>query len=264
MANIRFRKNSDYVSGQKIKFLGGTGQISAKNIISGGGGGDPGVAGLMNWLKADAGVILSGPDVMTWEDQSGNARHWTASGAGFYLTPNVQNGLPVIGTEYTSICFTTPNFINDGDPAEVFVVLRSLNDARLGWSHFGKSLTNFVPQGRYTFSGQIRETFGLNEVSHNVSVYAGDTAYAIYNVSADGSTHTIRADYPDFGGAPGLVTLSTTSMSATAWRPSEFVLFGHNLSRWWGTIGEMLIYDHVLTDPDRTTVYNYLQSRWAV
>lgn len=37
MANIRFRKNSSYVSGQKIKFLGGAGQISTKNIGGGGG-----------------------------------------------------------------------------------------------------------------------------------------------------------------------------------------------------------------------------------
>lgn len=38
MANIRFRKNSNYVSGQKIKFFGGTGQISMKPNTPGGGG----------------------------------------------------------------------------------------------------------------------------------------------------------------------------------------------------------------------------------
>jgi hypothetical protein len=39
----------------------------------GGGGGAPVVAGLVNWVKADAGITKDGGDVVSvWADQSGN------------------------------------------------------------------------------------------------------------------------------------------------------------------------------------------------
>ena len=262
MANIRFRKNSSYVSGQKIKFLGGTGQISTKNIGGGGsGGGDPGVTGLMTWLKADTGVVYSGPDITTWQDQSGNGRDWTANSAGFIVETNIQNGLPVMtAPQYTNLNFSTPTFLANGDPAEVFVVVKSVDNGQsAGWSQFGSSTST-----RYTFFNQIRETFGYSTYD-GVTKYDGSAGFSIYNVSVQAGELIMRADYPDGGSEPGLVILRTNNVIAsTTWRASTFLLFKTGFTPWWGSIGELLVYDHVLTDPDRTAVYNYLQGRWSV
>ena len=259
MANIRFRKNSSYVSGQKIKFLGGTGQISTKNI--GGGGGNPGVTGLMTWLKADTGVVYSGGDITTWQDQSGNGRDWTANSAGFIVETNIQNGLPVMtAPQYTNLKFSTPTFLADGDPAEVFVVVKPVDNQRAtGWSQFGSSAST-----RYTFFNQIRETFGYNTYT-GVTKYDGSLGFSIYNVSVQAGELIMRADYPDGGSEPGLVVLRThNAIVSTTWKSGTFLLFMTGITPWWGSIGELLVYDHILTDPDRTAVYNYLQGRWSV
>ena len=266
MANIKFRKNSNYTAGQRIKLSGGAGGMSIRTVVaesSGGGGGDPGVAGLLTWLKADAGVVYSGEDIISWEDQSGNDRHWTVSVelGGFVLESEAQNGLPVItAPPFTNQSFSTPTFLSDGSPAEVFVVVKSYDDQRaVGWGQFGTSTST-----RYTFFNQVRETFGYSTYT-GFTKYDGSAGFSIYNVSAEPGELIIRADYPDGGSEPGLVVLKVLdALATTTWKSGTFLLFKSGLTPWWGSIGELLVYDRVLTSEDRTTVYNYLQSRWAV
>lgn len=167
--------------------------------------------------------------------------------------------------QFANLDFSTAAFLVDGDPAEVFIVLKVLNNSNaVGWGQFGKSASS-----RYTTSNVIREGFAYNTSNYSaVTKYDGSAAFAIYNVSAETGSHIMRADYPDGGAEPGLVTIRTTSLvtpsGSTEWRVGTFLLFKQGVTPWWGSIGEVLVYDHVLTDPDRTTVYNYLQGRWAV
>ena len=281
-------------SGGSIKFSGTGGRMIAGTAPfggaggggagGGGAGGGPGVAGLMNWLKADAGVVSMGGNITSWEDQSGNSRHWSAAGTAITLQSNVQNGKPVLnyadGAAAGSYFSTTP-FLSDGQSAEIFIVLK-VNK----WNQFTSYGQFGTANGKFIKGIDVYETFGAaGEITCNFGNWANETdnpldgtSFIIHNVSVqNGGNMIIRPTYRNpldntlyvlgAGGGPQLTNANLadwTDDSSTRWDGSSFKLFASYNGAWYGRIGEVMIYDHVLTGGDRTTVYNYLQGRWNI
>jgi hypothetical protein len=81
-------------------------------------------ANLALWLKADSGVTLSGSDVSTWADQSGNGKDATASGTArpTYQSSGI-NGMPAISFNGTTNRMTGSQVLTTA-PATVFAVVQ--------------------------------------------------------------------------------------------------------------------------------------------
>lgn len=241
--------------------------------------------GLINWVKADAGVAFDPvhtTEVMTWSDQSGNGTNWQIKSAidpiarpKIYVVNNAQNGLPALqsyknlagslqwsrtGSPQSSY-MTQPAFISGSTAAEVFVVLKSnksAGDVNYAWGGFGSEsyLLNHYPYGY-----NIYESFGLpnGQRTPGYSVSGSSvTNFGIYNVSvASGSNnHVVRLN----GSVIGTWTASSVSWNSTFYLFSG--IFDQAGYQWEGEIGEMLIYSRVLSSAERSIVHNYLKGRW--
>jgi len=77
---------------QTIRKVGGGAPFSPANL-----------SGLSLWLKADAGVSLSGSDVTTWADQSGNGRHANSVDADPTYNSSDLNGKPTISLSSVAV-----------------------------------------------------------------------------------------------------------------------------------------------------------------
>ena len=198
------------------------------------------------WLKADAlpvGVFHG------WRDQSGNNNS--------AIPPNAAARPEVVvdaATNLAAVRFNAvqqlglANFMSGAAAGEAFVVLKAASSApsavrglwRLGYSN----------SSRYpNTNGTLNEDFGSN-AGRSLGVPAADIAqWHVYNVSAAAGEWVARVN----GVQQHRATSNTVSWNATP-------LFGHNGSYGFdGDIAEVLIFDKVLTDAERTTVGRYLR-----
>jgi hypothetical protein len=224
-------------------------------------------SGLALWLKADVGVSTDGSGVTTWADQSGNGRDWTRSGTtgtAPSLVTNVQNGLPVVrqtaGPDASNVCLTRAAFFSGNVPGELMTVIRSVNNlnyAPFGWN-FNSSSGN---SEHYTYGpGTWYENWGANARPSAGVPSAVYLNFNIMNVSAGTGTN-------NYVGRIGGTTYITSTISSNAWDSPNWALFARDAAcsfSWQGDIGEILVYDHVLSASERAAVYTYLQARWAV
>jgi hypothetical protein len=222
----------------------------------------PPLAGLAQWNKADVGVTVDGSNnVLSWADQSGNGRNWGVGSGSVQWVSNAQNGLPVVRAAGTSNYLTTAAYFTGAQEAEVFVVIKSNKpdtDVNYAWGGFGNDggVINHYPW----YASTIYETFGHASRQGGIAVANnGDAtrAYGIYNVSAGtgASNYVLRLNGTELGAVSG----------SPAWHASTFYLFSYWFNQnfqWLGDIGELLVYDHVLSSTDRNAVYAYLKQRW--
>lgn len=226
----------------------------------------PVVSGLQHWIKSDAGVTVDGSNnVVTWADQSGNGNNWAQNAGTVQLISNAQNGLPVVrsGTAGSPNNLSTSAFIFGTQEAEVFVIIKAntiSSDTNYAWSGFGNDGSLLNHYG-YTGGTEIYEVFG-NSIRQgpNTVPNSGNAlrAYGIYNVSSGTGANNY------------ILRLNGTQIDIArtgnpAWHNTTFWLFAgifNQSFQFQGDIGEVIIYDHVLTSGDRTSIYNYLQNRW--
>jgi hypothetical protein len=232
--------------------------------FKGGGGPAPPLVGVALWLKADAGVTVNSSNTVTvWADQSGHANNFTqpAGLTGTSLTQvlNAQNGLPVLRQDVSGgTCLSSAPFFTGSQSAEVMAVVKSnTSSINYAWANFEWSTTN--ASVHFTYGGTWYESWGQNarppnDVGLPLSAY---TNYNILNVVADPSAWTTRIAGSTYH-SPRTVTI--------AWA-TDFSLFARDSSCafvWAGDIGEILIWDHVLSTLERSQAYTYLQTRWSV
>ncbi|RMG39225.1 MAG: hypothetical protein D6732_04395, partial [Methanobacteriota archaeon] len=89
----------------------------------GGVGNTDGTTTLKLWLKADAGVTLSGSNVSDWADQSGNANDATQSNAADQplFVSSSMNGQPAL--QFSDDIMSGTNILASDNQATVFVVV---------------------------------------------------------------------------------------------------------------------------------------------
>ena len=201
------------------------------------------ITGLQAWYDAADGSTFSyssGTVVSQWNDKSGNGRHLTQAVVADQPNRNVTlNGLPA--------CYFNSDFMTSASftlPQPVTVFLASL------WHAY----PYMVP-------------FGSPGVGLHVLSYSGPTAGKAY-MSAITDTNT-DLDYADI---PHTWAFQFNGASSTAYRDgvqgsvinpgSLGIVDGMRLSGY-NHIGEVLVYNRILSATERKWVERYLKAKWA-
>jgi chitodextrinase len=214
-------------------------------------------AGLRLWLRADAGVqadAVSG--VATWTDQSGRSKHAEQANPSTRpkLVNNAANGQPVVRFNGSGSFLNVPAYMNGATAGDLFVVVKvpsfatrddglwMLGGADGTWSQFDGS-TRILTED---FGRTYRTAVGAPVVPM--------TNYVVYNVSAQTDDWRVRLN----GRTQSVETTNTVQFGTT-------VYLGRNAydNFFQGDIAEVIAYDRVLADSERSALNVYLSAKYT-
>ena len=213
---------------------------------------DPIQSGLLLHLRADAGVVAdSSGNVSEWLDQSPNGNIATLSQPGLQpvLTANQSGGAPALafGSTNGAPTLSLPyNLMQNASAGEIVALVRigsNPNQFNNLWAFgegFGSSYINTVHY----------EDFGTPDLNSVVENPAEVAQYYIYDtsISSDG-TSVYR-----YNGNPRWIRTNL---------PVQFNQYP-TLGGLVGDIAEVMVYNRVLTDAERTTLNTYLQGKYSL
>jgi len=198
------------------------------------------IAGLTGWWKADALALADGDPIVTWTDSCStphDATNATSSKRPTFKTA-IQNGLPVARFDGVDDYLKTGAF-TVSQPITVFTVLSGgsaswFGSTRLYW-------TNGLP-GIQMYAGTVLNLTGPNTTAFRQvsSVFNGASSQSWVNAASLGSGDA------GSGGSSGVLIGS-----------------GDEVSVWSGDIGEILMYNSVLSTTNRQAVEGYLKAKWG-
>ncbi len=221
------------------------------------------------WLKASVGVSLDTVSRVTnWADQSGTTNAAAQSGAGArpYLISSTELGgrstVAFYGSNYLG--FLTPSFMASLSRAEVYVLIRSqLSAPASAQSHWFFADGNEAEIRYPNSSDEIYDGFGSRQV-HRVGAPSQTlTNYHLYNVSTQPLEWAARVN--------GLLQYSTTNFTV-AFPPgtAPYVPYlgvtlsgGAPATGFKGEMAEVLIFNRVLTEPERDSVGSYFGAKYG-
>lgn len=244
--------------------------------ITGGGGGGGATSppsGMKLWLKADAGVSLSGSGVTTWADQSGNGFDVSQANPSNYpvFHSSVINALPAIefgAAGGQQVLQRAAALLPASSARDIFIVYQLINN-------FGAAAVAFGSGGSAGFACNYESLGGspryvwVQNIAGGADAYYGDgTNQAgvshIGRWTTDGvGTLSFALDFSDVG------ALSFDGSFIPDAGSAGFTVGGLNPSavtdrQWIGYIAEVLVYDHTLSPSDLLTVNQYLQGRYGI
>ena len=207
-------------------------------------------ANLALWLKADSGVTLSGSDVTTWADQSGNGKDATASGT---ARPTYQsggiNGMPAISFNGTTNRMTGSQVLTT-HPATVFAVVQFSVGQEIGsiFQQSGFALYRGFNSGS---SLEFRIFNGVNLTSSNT--IPNGTAVLLEGIANGASSFLFSNGVQRASGDAGTSAISGSyELASNSGSPRTMV------------IAEILVYSTNLGTGDRQLVENYLNEKYAI
>jgi hypothetical protein len=229
------------------------------------GGGVPiPTAGLVLWLKADAGVTAAGALVTEWRDQSGNNHHATQAQAA--AQPSVASqwraGKPAIRFDGAQDFFGLPpmRFGDFSQGVSLFVVADTTGSSNcMPFIQFSNGdeaddVTFYRdPNGGLTY--EVEDTFAVcqNPVFPLLTplaaavVQAASGAATVYVGNQSCTTETIDP--------PASVTRNNVSIGRAPYP---------ECSTFAGNIAELLVYRRAVSDLERSSISSYLAARWAL
>jgi hypothetical protein len=214
------------------------------------------IAGLLSWLKADAGTlqtsggstaVADGDPVGEWQDQSGSGNHFAqATGAARpTLKLAIQNGRSVARLDGTDDSMTLTLAVPQ--PFTVAMAIRCTN-ANNGYALDGATLNRTL----ISFpNGTTVRFFAGNIVDATV---ADSTVFSTLVALFDGASSVLRWNDAETAG-----NVSTGSNNGGFTLGSG----GDGTQPFTGDVGEVLIYDSALSPADRASVADYLKDRWG-
>jgi len=251
---------------QTIRKVGGGAQFSPGNL-----------SGLSLWLKADAGVSLSGSDVTTWADQSGNGRHANSVDADPTYNSSDLNGKPTISLSSVAVgdnqslsidgnpmgaSGTTAFVVNYVDPSVFPVngVGGNPNGALLG--NFGSAENG--SHWPYASGGvaSVYDAFATDTRKDNLGLPTGITNWNIYSVYSQNNDWKIFCNGTEF-----YFDNANVYSNAIANDTSLYIGMQNNSGSdqiFKGKVAEVVVYNRVLTTPERQQVEAYLNTKYAI
>ena len=221
------------------------------------------LTGVRLWLSPDT-LPAAGSPIGTWLDQS--ASHNDASQSipsnQPTIVPGAMNGQPVVRFDGTSSYLNLPFLMNGANAGDLFVVLRGSTTAnRCLVSGFGSNSLTYYPASS---PGQLSDSFGSTGSAHLFGAGSADLTQAhLYNVSTAANYWAASLD----GNLLASTLTNTVDFSngtgalIGAYRDPGF--FYNPDSNFRGDIAEVIAYDHVLSQAERTAVGRYLNQRYA-
>lgn len=232
-------------------------------------------AGLLLWLRA---TDLGGVDntaVSSWPDQSGNGNNATGTGDSG-ATPVLKTGQSTadgvavyVDSTSSHRHFVFGNFLSSLTAAEVFVVVKAVNDPppqgagndvnNGGFWKFGSG-TGSSSAAHYPYQdGSIYDGWGSTTRKTVGNPTPALTSWHIYNISTAAGAWEARLDG---------VSLFSTATNAVGWRSAPILGMSerNNLDDQLGQFyfAELMIFNQVLSTTDRATQLNYLADRHGI
>jgi hypothetical protein len=205
------------------------------------------------WLRGDvdSSIIRSGTNITSWEDQSGNARHYTA-----YANPQyIANGSPLGDLPAISLVQTSNNYfegpaLTQAQPITIFAVWRP-------------DLDNV---GRYRFhhSGASNRCDLYCSAASQARMYSPSAGPILATPLGEWIVTKAQFDGADSEGRVGLATpttgdAGTNGLSSTALRLSGPAGIGSTM-----TVVEYVVFFGVLSVGDEANVLDELSTAWSV
>jgi len=223
------------------------------------------LADLAIWLKADVGVIVSGSNVTSWEDQSGNGNDATTQDGSPLLESNVINGLPAISFGSDSY-MTAPSVVSGANPRTMFVVYYTDNETGVSNTICGENALSGAAGSRY-FCIQARNDF-LNS-SPYLACYANDLSgpeYVnnIWNIAMadyDGTTARLFNNSTLENSEEKTLDTAGDVFSIAAFYDLAFEEYGEKFG---GKIAEIVVYNSTLSEANRNKIFNYFNLRYEI
>ena len=230
------------------------------------------IAGLLYWFKTNSLGLTNGSTVPQLTDYSGNNRHFVAKTSGTVGTysTNQINGLPAIkfihdgsGSTATNTQYNGPSFLTSSQ-GEIFMVIKSpadpsTNNLKNTYGYFGPDdgSSSHYP---FTGAGDVYEAFGTSsrKLIPTANTPSSLTNWSLYNVSSRANEWIARLN--------GSSIFSTTSNSVS-WRSAPIlggtggIAYGAGFD---GYIAEIILYNTVLSEPDRLKVRTYIANKYGI
>ena len=211
------------------------------------------ITGCSLWLdgadQTAEGMTLSGANVTSWKDKSGNGRHLSATSAYPTITSGglLFNGaIPNVLSNATA--FTAVNGINS------FVVFNSTVAAtrqRVFMYVYTGQKIGYVADTNFntTYSGTIGGDGGVSYLANTTYIYGGNTYADSPFISH--SENTVETQYS-----------STYSVNTSG--QTQLLVGGQSTVYFTGTIKEVILYDAFITSAQRQKVEGYLAQKWSM
>ncbi len=247
------------------------------------------VSNLLFWLKGDAGTFTTtggstpstnGSNVGRWEDQSGNTRHFTATGTAPIFsesvgTINSQNAIEFSGASGVRLEDTdAENYLNGLDELTIFFVIESdvINTDRGFWTTTTPSGTDDVFTIRYDDTGDngsgdnviktgmrdlpvafAQESFEDAQTTSGQIVMLKWKSEENYELYVDGvlSNPTFFQNIPT-----GVLTAVTTAIIGQGEQDAS--------SSWDGLIAEVILYGDEISISDQENIEDYLSTKYGI
>lgn len=223
------------------------------------------LSGLVLWLDASntSSLTLAGSNVTTWADLAGS-NDGTQSDANKKPVYNATglNSLPTVNFQFgidgtTADVLEMPDFLTGLTSGEIFFVLKTENDPGGGGSQ--GNLLNFDGITSAVYYPFVNGDTYLNFISDTRQAtgnptLALTTAHILNMQSASGNFTVNINDTEQF--TTGTNTVATTATP---------LLGGYSaLNTFDGYISEVIMFNRVLTAPERTQIKDYLKAKWSL
>jgi hypothetical protein len=239
------------------------------------------LSGLSLWLKADAGVTLSGSNVTAWADQSGNGRNASPADITSYPTFNSSdlNSKPTISLS-SIVGETNKSLIISGNPmgalgTTAFVVNYvepavfptdgeggDANGALLG--NFGSATDgSHWPYGLLG-TASVYDSFATDTRKNDLGLPTGITSWNIYSVHSQDNDWKIFCNGTEFYSDESNVYSNAIANSSNLriGMQNNNPYAGYQIFK--GKVAEVVIYNRVLTISERQQVEAYLNTKYAI
>lgn len=241
------------------------------------------LTGLALWLKADAGVTLSGSNVTAWADQSGNgfnANGNVTDGVNPTFVSNVKNGKPALrfgSNGDATVLRTAPTTFGNNGEFTIFTV-NQYNDADNNWAELiskGDLATaegsQFAISPRFISSvDPTQSAFGVMGDDYNWSFLYQDPAITSWAIVC--GTQSITNNSQKYF-VNGSLAFESTSVSAINQVNIEIGIGNSgsnstpssaNYGGFSGDLAEVIFYNRAVTNTERQQVESYLNTKYAI
>jgi hypothetical protein len=228
-------------------------------------------SGLSLWLKADAGVTLSGSNVTGWADQSGNGNNASAnSGQEPTFASSFSNSKPAIEFNGTTQIMQIADANSlDFLTTSSFIVLKYIGQGTGNNIVYFKNANAGSPAGPAMYglvgaNGDNLVSFSVNVggwADYETSISIANAVPKILSMTYDGTDQNVYSN----GGISN--TFSIVGNIATS--TGLFQIGGYNQSfgaseYFYGQIAEVIMYNRAVTGAERQQVEAYLMDKYAI
>jgi hypothetical protein len=217
-------------------------------VASSGGGSAIPESGLSLWLKADVGITLSGSDVTSWADQSGNGNNFTPAFSTVIKSDNIIGSNPAILFDGGSL--SGNNIVT---AKTIYAVIQTLGTQAEQYAAI------FEATGGSLYSAIDGTQWGsyFGGSSSSGETIPTETAAIIATLSDDGATYKLRRDGEEIvssteGGGFTSRSAAYLGNDSSAGQPANVY------------ISEIIVYNRVPTTAEIQQIEEYLNAKYEI